>query len=105
MLNNSRDWQNDWRKQKATCSLFVAGFFFIYLVLGVTSSTLLAQSEDNKARSARPETGATNANRQQGDTNNSFFSRIFDLASPSDTAQQSLPVRVANLCINFLLAA
>jgi uncharacterized membrane protein YhiD involved in acid resistance len=105
MLINSRDWQNDWRMQKATCRFFAAGFFFLYLVFGAASSILLAQSEDNKARSARPETSAANANRQQGDTGESFFSRFFDFSSPSDAAQESLAVRVVKLCINFLLAA
>jgi uncharacterized membrane protein YhiD involved in acid resistance len=105
MSNNSRDWQNDWCKQKTIWRFFAAGFFFIYLAFGAASSTLLAQSEDNKAKSARPETSATNANRQQGDTDDSFFSKFFDLTSPSATAQESLPVRVATLCINFLLAA
>ena len=105
MSNNSRDLQNDWRKQKSAWRFFAVGVFFISLAFGAPSSALRAQSEDNKARSARPETSATNANRQQGDHNESLISRFFDFASPSDTAKESLPVRVAKLCINFLLAA
>ncbi len=104
-MNHRRDLQNNWRQQKATRRFFAAGVFFIFLFFGTASSTLLAQSEDNKARSARPDTSATNANRQQGNTNQPFFSRLFDFASPSDGAQEDLPVRVVKLSINFLLAA
>jgi uncharacterized membrane protein YhiD involved in acid resistance len=105
MSKHSRDLQKDWREQKAIRRFFALGFFFLCLFTGAASSPLLAQSEDNKPRNARPDSSATNANRQQVNNQESLFSRLFDFASPSDTAQESLPVRVAKLSINFFLAA
>lgn len=105
MSKYKSDLQNDWRKQKATCRFFVAGVFFLYLCFGAASSTLLAQTEDNKAKGARPDASAANANRQPDDKNESIFSKLFDSASQSDATTESLPMQVGKISISFLLAA
>jgi len=92
-------------QQKATYRFLAVGGFFVYLFLSSGASTLLAQAEDNKARGTRPETSSTNANRQPGGQNESFFSQLFGSASPSDTTQESLPIRVGKISVSFLLAA
>jgi hypothetical protein len=74
MLDNHRYMHDVCCKQKSTCRSFLAVIFFSCLFFLTPSTVPFAQSEDNKAKSARPEGNVTDSNRAQSDTNESFFS-------------------------------
>jgi uncharacterized membrane protein YhiD involved in acid resistance len=85
--------------------LFLVGVFFSCLFFITASTTLFAQSEDNKAKSAHSEATASNSNRQSADTSESFFSRLFESTNPPDSAQETMLMHVGKVSISFLLAA
>jgi hypothetical protein len=78
-----------------TVSLFGAG----------NSTTLFAQSEEDKPKNSRAETTAPASAKQKAEKNESFFTQLFDSSSPADATQESLPVHVGKIFISFLLAA
>lgn len=105
MLKPKRELQNGWGKHRATGRSFALGIFTLCLFFGVTSSSLFAQSEDNKAKSARPDTGANNANRQPGDKDASIISRLFESTAPTDAGPDSFWLYLGKVSTSFLLAA
>jgi hypothetical protein len=88
---------------KTRSSGIFAVSLLIFLIYLGTSTTLLAQSEEEKPKNTRSETAANS--KHQAEKNESFFSQLFGSSSPSEAPQESLPVHIGKIVISFLLAA
>jgi uncharacterized membrane protein YhiD involved in acid resistance len=102
---SANDMPNVWPNQKEIGRFFALGVLFIYLFFSIFLSASFAQSDDNKAKSARSEAGAGNANRQDGVKNETFLSKLFHSASASEAAPESFWEHISIVSSSFLLAA
>lgn len=82
--------------------IFAISLLFFLIYLG-NSTTLLAQSEGDKAKTTGSETAA--GSKHQAEKNESVFSQLFGSSSPTDAPQESMPVHIGKIAISFLLAA